>query len=144
MEFHPPLASFPFALISVAAGLEFYSFFRPSSGIRAAIRINLVLAAIFVGLAFLSGYSASDSANLTFIIGDDVISEHHNYGRLLLFLIFPCAALEWIAAKAKFNTGLFRLLYLLALVGCVGLVICTGYLGGKLVFEHGAGVSAKK
>ncbi|MBN8550775.1 MAG: hypothetical protein J0M12_15785 [Deltaproteobacteria bacterium] len=144
IHLHPPLTAFPLALISVATLLEIWCMIRPSSACRAAIRINLILAAVFVVAAFFSGYWASDSANQTFIVSDETIRQHHNAGRLLLFLIFPCAALEFLSAHATHNPKLFRALYLIALVVCFGLVVYTGLLGGRLVFLEGAGVSATR
>lgn len=143
INLHPPFSAFPLALLVVAATLEVISFFKPSAALRSAIRVNLVFAVFFVAAAFFSGYWASDAANQTFTIADDVIRKHHSVGRLLLFMILPCAALEILSARASHHPKVFRVLYLLSLLFCLGLVVYTGYLGGRLVFVEGAGVSAK-
>lgn len=141
-NFHPPLSSVPIVLL-VSVGLgELLRLFRPEWIPSAAVRFNLVLATGAVILAFLSGYQGSEFANGTFKVSDEVIAVHHFWGRLLLFMVVPCLALEIIAARAQFAAQVFRGLYLLMLVGCIAIAVFTGWLGGQLVFEHGAGVVA--
>ena len=142
IDLHPPLSAMPLGLIVLAAILEVYYILRPSPMVAYAIGINLVAAAIFSLAAFFSGYSAAETANRTFQVTDQAISEHHTFGRLLLFAIIPCAALKIISAIATHNKAIFRGFYLVFLVLSLSLVLYTGYLGGRLVFVHGAGVSA--
>lgn len=139
---HPPLSAFPLALITVVTLLEIIHIFYRSPNLLYAIRINLALAAVFVIAAFFSGYSASESASQTFQVGDQVIAWHHSWGRLLLFFILPTFILNLISSSAKQNKKVWFGLYYLLLLSCQSLVIYTGYLGGQLVFLHGAGVSA--
>ena len=108
-----------------------------------SISVVLVLAAIAVVATFFSGYQASDVADQTFMIDDAVIGYHHVWGRALLFLVVPCAALQLISERASYNRSIFRGAYLVTLLICLGLAGYTGFLGGKLVFEHGAGVFAQ-
>lgn len=142
---HPPLTAFPLALLLVVAILEIVLLFRPRyrDHLQQALAVNLFFAMVAVIAAFFSGYQASDAANQTFRIADDVISTHHSWGRLLLFAVIPCWALELLGRRARYYRPLFRVGYFLLLAICVALVVVTGYLGGQLVFEHGAGVSAK-
>jgi uncharacterized membrane protein len=139
VNLHPALASFPPVLILIAAALEIAD---RRGRFRTTIRLHLVLAVIFVTATFFTGYGASETANQTFVVADSVIATHHSVGRLLLFLIFPCAALEVVAHRAVHGRRLFFAAYALTLAACVLLVVYTGYLGGQLVFEHGAGVRA--
>lgn len=141
-NFHPPLSSLPFALLGVIGFLELANLLRRSDTLRAAITVNVVLAALGTVLAFFSGYQASELADQTFKIPDDAISLHHACGRALLFAVLPCAAVRIISERATHALGLFRALYYISLAISLSLVVYTGYLGGKLVFEHGAGVSA--
>jgi uncharacterized membrane protein len=141
-NFHPPLSSVPIVLL-VSVGLgELLRCIRPDWISLSAVRFNLVLATGAVILAFLSGYQGNEFANGTFKVSDEVIAVHHFWGRLLLFMVVPCLALECIAARAQFAVKVFRGLYLLLLVACISVAIYTGWLGGQLVFEHGAGVVA--
>lgn len=141
LNLHPPLTAFPLALIVLVVALEIYSWFRGEDW-RKPIEFVLVLTVVAVAAAFFSGYQASDGADQTFLVPDEPISRHHTAGRFLLFLIVPCAALRFVATRARFNARGFTVAYGVVLAICLGLVIYTGYLGGELVFIHGAGVSA--
>ena len=107
------------------------------------ISVVLVMAVLAVIATFFSGYQASDVADQTFLIDDAVIGYHHVWGRGLLFLVVPCVALQLISERASYNRSIFRGAYLVTLLICLGLAGYTGFLGGKLVFEHGAGVFAE-
>jgi len=92
--------------------------------------------------AFFSGYIASDLADQFFEVPDEPISQHHVLGRLLLFTSIPMLALMWIGYAASHSKAMFLAAYRLLLLACVVLVIFTGYLGGELIFNYGAGVHA--
>ncbi len=141
-NFHPVLTTFPFALLSVVVLLELWAAFRASDKLQFVISLNLVVACLGIGFAFLSGYQASELANKTFVIPDDVISQHHSYGRLALFLTAPCLALKYFSLKATYNRQGFRFAYLGFLALIYAFTIMTGYLGAELVFSYGAGVKA--
>ena len=139
---HPALSSFPPVILLLVCGLELAAL-AGIGDLRRTIRILLWLGVPGVLAAVFSGYQASDSANQTFVVADQVIAAHHNIRRLLAFLIVPRAALEWIASKASHGKLMFQSLYRLVLLLCAGLVVYAGYLGGELVFRHGAGVFAE-
>lgn len=139
-NFHPVLSSFPFALLSVCVLLEMCSFFRADQRLQFVIGINLSLAGAGALAAFFSGYQAAELANQSFSVADELISQHHSYGRLLLFAILPCLALKYFSLRASFNKRGFRYAYLGFLAISFGLIIMTGFLGANLVFAHGAGV----
>ena len=141
-NFHPPLSAFPVALICVTALLEIAMLFTQREWLTKAAGVCLCVGAVFAGAAFLSGYSASSDASLTFPVPPDVIVRHHVVGRFLLFALVPCVALHFITQKAIHAKLGFRIAYLASLGLCVALVLYTGYLGGTLVFRYGAGVGA--
>lgn len=141
-NFHPPLAAFPFALIFVVVLLEVLQLLRGSLQFEQVIRVNLVIASIFAVLAFFSGYQANDLANQSFVVTDSQISQHHLFGKALLFSLIPCLALRFLAPSAKHGAKVFWGIYYLLLTICFGLVMYTGYLGAELVFGHGAAVRA--
>ncbi len=139
---HPPFSAFPFALFVATILIELVSLGRSSPHLTTAAKISLMGAAIGTVLAFLSGYEASEIANQTFTVSDEIIAEHHNIGRLLLFSALPCLALRILLDKARFYVRTLRFIYAILLLTCLGLVTYCGYLGGELVFGHGAGVRA--
>ena len=139
---HPPLSSVPITLLVVTILLEIIHIVRPSSGARSAARFTLLFSACSAVLAFFSGYPASDAANQTFLVPDEAISRHHTIGRLFLIAIWPCVAVSWISDRARHAQAMFRGAYFILLFLSASLAIFAGYLGGELVFVHGAGVSA--
>jgi uncharacterized membrane protein len=139
---HPPFSSFPLALIVVAALLEISRCFVKRDWIESCISVCVALGAFFVACAFFSGYSASEHADATFAVPDEVIGLHHTFGRFLLFAMIPCVALRFISLTATHGKLGFSIAYRVILSLCVALVLYTGYLGGRLVFEYGAGVTA--
>lgn len=141
INLHPPLTAFPLALLVLVVALEIYSRYRREDW-RKPIEFVLVLMVVAVVAAFFSGYQASDGADRTFLVPDEPISRHHTVGRFLLFLSLPCAALRFVATRARYNARGFDVAYGIVLAVCLGLVVYTGYLGGELVFKHGAGVYA--
>jgi uncharacterized membrane protein len=141
---HPILTHFAPAAYVGAVLLELARLkYKSSSKIEGALDILIAVMPLAVLMAFFSGYLGSDAANQTFSIPEGEISEHHAYGRLLLFLSFPCTALYFVQKVATNAKEGFAWAYRLFLLACFVLVIITGDLGGDLVFEYGAGVSAK-
>lgn len=140
---HPPLTAFPLALIVCIAFLQLLYLIKKSAALRNAININFILSVLATIAAFFSGYQAGDMADKTFAIDDALIAAHHSYGRLLLFTFITCAAFRLASEKAAYNRNFFSALYYITLLISLVLVIYTGYLGGNLVFVHGAGVSAQ-
>ena len=140
-NFHPPLVSFPFALISVVVILELILLFYRSEIIAKAITVNLIFIVLTVVAAFFSGYQAMELANVKSDFLQDLVAYHHNMGRLLLFSTLACFVMYLAAQKASKRKILFSLTYKLLLLLCFTLVIFTGYLGADLVFSHGIGVA---
>lgn len=138
---HPPLSAFPFALLTVVVLLEIAKICG-ARHLDNVIRINLVIAAIASLLAFFSGYYSGSCTNVTFKVDEGAITQHIAAGRVILIALFPCLACYFIAQMNPANPRLFRGLYLLFLFVAYGAVLVSGYLGGELVFRHGAGVSA--
>ena len=142
LNLHPPVSAFPFALLVVAGLLELVRIFLRRDWVEHGITVCVAGAVCSAIAAFLTGYSAAERADGTFSIPDEVIAQHHNAGRLLLFAVIPCALLRGATIFATHGRIGFSLAYRALLTVCIGLVVYTGYLGGKLVFEHGAGVTA--
>ncbi len=137
---HPPLTSFPFALLLTATLLEAFQLLRPSLEVRNAIRIILFFAGFFIIAAFLSGYQASELANKSFVIADELISKHHSVGRLAMIALLSTLVLHEVSIFAVNSKKVFWAGYYIFLILAVILVVYTGYLGGELVFRYGAGV----
>lgn len=144
MNPHPLLTSFPLVLLWLVLAAELWLLLvRPWPWATSMIRVHLVAAVFATMAAFFSGYQASELANQTFRVPDSVISLHHAWGRALLFLVVVTAAAHEVALRAQFHRSAFRTLYRVLLIASVISVSITNYLGGTLVFEHGAAVRAE-
>ncbi len=139
---HPPLTAFPLVLLCAVATLELIDLLQNNSRSETAARVLLVFYAVAILAAFFSGYGAGEGASQTFQIKDEAISVHHSVGRILLFLSLPLLGFKFASGTASTMGRVFGVLYGICLVLCIALAMYTGYLGGKLVFEHGAGVFA--
>lgn len=138
---HPALAGFALPAFTLMLGYELFAAFKGES-IQARARTFTVIgliSALFVGLAFLSGYLAGQDVEPT-DLRTQYISQHHLWGRLLLI-----SSIVYIAVRTAFMLGLIRS----ALFRVLGPALCaipfllaiiTGWHGGQLVFKHGVGV----
>lgn len=142
INFHPPLTAFPIAFICLVTVLELLniSLFKENAGLKFSIKILLVASLFGSIAAFFSGYQASELANQSFQVADEVIQRHHVFGRSLLILNIVLVGIYFIQQSAKFYLKFFKICYYCLLLLNLALVIYTGYLGGQLVFSHGAGV----
>ncbi|RMG43703.1 MAG: hypothetical protein D6719_03190 [Candidatus Dadabacteria bacterium] len=140
---HPPLVAFPLSFITLLFLLEWYSLISPAKDYRQVTKILLTAVLVFTLFAFFSGYQASEVADMSFKVPDDAIDVHHQSGKLLLFATIPMTLMGLLKGKVKYNQKIFMVTYFLLLTLCQVLVLYTGYLGGQLVFRHGAGVYAE-
>ena len=140
MNLHPPFSAFPTALFTVAFLFEITGQIKQHESIIKLARANLMLACLFMFFAYFSGLYAADNASISFVVPTEAIKTHHNIGKLLLILCIPTGILSYISYQAKSNKKLFTAIFHLTLASCFLLAIYCGWLGGKLVFKHGAGV----
>jgi uncharacterized membrane protein len=140
---HPPFTSFPVPLLFTACAMEIAVLLTKRDSLKITVQILLLLAAIFTGLSFYTGYGASEAADQFFKIPNDVISFHHSIGRATLLCIIPLCAVSLLRSYAKYGIKFFSAVYILLLISTLLLAVYTGYLGGELVFKYGAGVAGK-
>lgn len=141
-NFHPVLSSFPLPIICLAAAVELCFL---ASGRRALVECAFWLSMAFclsvVG-AFFSGYGGADFASRTFLVPEAEIVRHHVVGKVLIFTAPLLPLLAFVRLRARHGISgfawAFRAVLACALVG----VLFAGRLGGRLVFEFGAGVTA--
>jgi len=138
---HPALVSFPFVTVWLIVILEVVSFKgdefgKVSTGIFA-------LTAITTLFSYLTGHEASEFASQTFSVPDSAIGTHFLWAKISLFTVIPCFGLKLVSLFSKHKQEMWRNVYLLTLLASAFLLTYTGWLGGRLVFEYGAGVAAK-
>ena len=139
-RFHPFLASLPFGIIAV-------SFLFLILGLRNGGPLNVSRNVFTAGLvlvlaAYLSGDFAREGASKTFLVDENAIAFHHQWAKVLLLLTALTTAFFWLECAAVFGRRGIRAVILVLSTLSIVTAAFTGYLGGELVFEHGAGVRA--
>jgi uncharacterized membrane protein len=137
--FHPALVHAPIALIIVGAVFELMGRALDRDWLRKAAFAMLVVGVMGAGAAVLSGREAEESVEHQGV-SEHAIEEHEEIAQLSLWLglaaVLTRAVAGRLGAVRAAVAGLALLLHLASAV-TVGVA---GYRGGKLVFEHGAGV----
>jgi uncharacterized membrane protein len=137
IEFHPAIVHFPIALLSIAALFAVISLFRKKDFFREVAFWNLLLGVIGAIAAALTGLI--DEQNLTHNEEIHKILVKHKFtGFSILILSFALLTWLWVR-KNKLGKSEY-ILWVLFLVLGTAMVSYQGYLGGRMVFEQGAGV----
>ena len=141
---HPPLSAFPIALACLVALCEVVSYFwkEKSSELRTVGKWVLVSSFIFSPLTYYTGYWGAELASKTFEVSDELISYHQMLAKLYLATLVTCALFALMDTFDKENRPFVKFGYSTLVALTLFAAIMVSRQGGKLVFEHGAGVSA--
>ena len=141
MNLHPALSHSAPLLLGLALIAELIALKFDTPRWRSYSAQSLVFAAILSPLSYLTGYLASENTDRTFQVANEFIIQHQSSAKLLLFALFATICLRVAEHFAEHKLG-FRIFYSLLLLVSTLLAVNTGYKGGSLVYQHGAGVSA--
>jgi uncharacterized membrane protein len=134
---HPAIVHFPIALLSIAAFFAALSLFVKKEFFREVAFWNLLL-----------GVIGAIAAVLTGLIEEQNLAHNEDIHRILIkhkftgfgILILSFALLTWIwVRKNQFGKKEY-MLWVAFLLLSTGMIFYQGFLGGKMVFEQGAGV----
>ena len=147
INFHPPLSSFPAVTLVLAVASELIAFFKrhnklASNSYRVMAQRLIFIGCCFTCVTYLSGYFGEDQASQTFEVPTNIIATHQAWAKAILVSLIPLiifTILRNMSAKLAVNV-----LYYFFLTLSLGLTIYTSYLGGTLVFKHGAGVEVQE
>jgi uncharacterized membrane protein len=142
VQIHPILSGVPASFLFFLIVSEILPFTRFQPFATTVRWIAVIALASGCSLAFISGYQASYLAGDISEQANEVLSQHHTFGKLLFInslLLLTALVLGRVATRGK--VWVQRLYYFSALLE-VFLLILTGRLGGALVFEHAVGVVA--
>ena len=134
---HPLLSAFPPVLLSLSVISEIVFLFKRNEQIRLFANQLFVLCCLVTPLTYISGNYFADQASKTFEVSEAAIVHHYDMAKLFLFSII----LNGLVFYATRNTKHY-IYHLLFLSLNFMLLAYVGFLGGELVFSHGAGVSA--
>jgi uncharacterized membrane protein len=137
IELHPAIVHFPVALLTIAAFFGVLSLFSKKEFFKETAFWNLLIGVIGAIVAVLTG-----------LIEEQILAHNDEIHRILVrhkftgfgILIASFVLLIWVwVRKNKFGKGEY-IAWVFFLVLGTAAVFYQGFLGGKMVFEQGAGV----
>ena len=134
---HPMIIHFPIALIFVVAICDLIGIMSGKRSLIQTANIISVFAALGAIAAVTTGLLAEDSAWLS-ETAHEIMETHEMFGFIFLGLIIVTAIFR-LAIGDKIYDRFKWIGLILALVGS-SIVSYGGYLGGEMVYTHGAGV----
>jgi uncharacterized membrane protein len=137
---HALLNDFPIALLVTAVFFDLLGFATRRLGFRQVSFSLLLVGAVGGVAAVISGLQAEDHIDH----GEAVhrVMETHEKFALISLGVFGVLAL-WRLFRERRMGALERTLTLIASVAGTGVLFATGLYGGRLVFEHAAGIPSK-
>ncbi|HVH43062.1 MAG TPA: DUF2231 domain-containing protein [Labilithrix sp.] len=131
-EIHPAVVHFPLALVPIAVGSDTFARVTGMRELRTIGKWSIVGAAISASVAGIFGLIAQEEVTLD-EEGEKVLKTHR---ALNVGLLGALAAM----ATVRVNRNKPSLAYLIAGASALALMGVSAYLGGKLVYDFGAGV----
>jgi uncharacterized membrane protein len=135
---HALFVAFPVALLPIAVMFDLVGLARKREALRRTGLVLLLIGTIAAGGAVLAGLQAEDAIDHGNAI-HHLMEEHQTLAYFTLG-IFGVVGLWRLWRERKMGSKERAATVVLSLVG-LGFLIDTGHHGGKLVFEHAAGVS---
>ena len=142
MNFHPIIVHFPIALLLTSVFFDFLALLlKPQSALQTAAFYLLILGVLFGIAAGISGDSAAQALSESHHFHPD-IQVHADFANGTIWLsILLLVSRAYFTIRGHFFSG-WKAAYLILGLVTACLLSMTGYLGGRLVFEHGLGVKS--
>ena len=137
---HPALVHFPIALSLVAVVLELLSHHPRLRSLSGAAGLLLGLAAAGAVAAVLSGQAARDEAVVP-AGAAALLARHEDAGELAMWLLLAAVALRLLLAWRGWFVRWGAWLYLGFAAAAAATAGYNGYMGGRMVFDHGVGTA---
>lgn len=137
MNLHPVIVHFPIALLVVAALLAIISLVNKKVSWKEWMFKNLVVGLAFVPLAIITGIV--EEQNLQHSEAIHSILTIHKYNGFVILLLYSILTIWFWRRKNSIQSKEYAA-WVLCLLLATGLLSYQGYLGGKMVFDLGAGV----
>jgi len=131
-EIHPSLVHFPLALLPFAIGADAVGNATGNRKLNYAGKVAIAGAAISASLAGIFGLVAQEEVSLD-DEGEKILHTHRTLNVAALGALTTMAVVR--AGRRKPSAG-----YLVAGFAALAVTVFSAYLGGKLVYDHGAGV----
>ncbi|MEM7370717.1 MAG: DUF2231 domain-containing protein [Bacteroidota bacterium] len=128
---------FPIALSITAAGCYLYGLVQKDAAAWKGGYVLHIVATISSLIAILTGRSSRGDLELTPTL-ESLLQTHELTGYLLIWLLAMLLIWQYLRIRkmTRSEKGIFLLLYMLVL----GILTYGSWIGGKMVYEEGAGV----
>ena len=137
MNLHPAIVHFPIALLVVAALLAIVTLVNKKESWKNWMFKNLVLGLVFLPLAIIAGLVEEQSLQHSEAIHSVLMI--HKYNGFAILLVYSILTIWFWRRKNSIQSKEYTA-WALCLLLATGLLSYQGYLGGKMVFDLGAGV----
>lgn len=135
---HAMVVHFPIALLMAGFLSEIISLFYNKVFFRQAAFYLLLLGTTGIIAAYLAGNAAGDGMEESTL--GKAMQLHEQAATFALWLTIVTAVVYLADFIFKYNKAWVRIAGVILFAGVVGAMARTGYLGGQLVYKHGAGV----
>jgi uncharacterized membrane protein len=137
---HALLNDLPVALLITAVFFDLVALVTRRAALRQVSFWTLLVGVVGAGVAVISGLQAEEHI----AHGEAVhrVMETHEELALISLGVFAVLAL-WRLVRERRMAALERGLVVVLSLGGVGVLFATGFYGGKLVFEHAAGIPSR-
>jgi len=135
---HPAIIHFPIVLSLVALLFELVARHPRARSLEGAAGLLVLLAAVSSVVAVVTGNAAHDDAVVP-PAAAALVARHEQIGELAMWTLLVVAAARIALSWRGWFAGIVPWVYVLALALGAALVSVNGYLGGKMVFDHGVG-----
>ena len=140
LPIHPLIVHAPIVLLIFSVLLELAGRALDADWARRSALVMLVIGALGAAAAVVTGTAAGEAAERQGV-AEQPIDSHEDAGKLTLALAVGAVVVRAASAKAGSLRSLVAgVAFALQLAAAI-MVGVTGFRGGRLVYEHGAGVS---
>lgn len=137
-HFHAMIIHFPIALLLAGFLSEIIALFIKKEFFSQAAFYLLILGALGAVTAYISGSFAGEGIEEGPL--KNPVGLHEGAATITLWLAIITALFRVAVVYFKYNRKWVKWVGIVLFVALVGSVVRTGYLGGQLVYSHGAGV----
>ncbi len=135
---HAMLVHFPIALLIIGFLSELVAFFFKKSFFRQAAFYLLILGTLGTMASYLAGNAAGEGMEEGTLA--NAIEMHEQAATFALWLTVITAAVYLAIVFFKYHKSWAKWVSVILFAGAIAAIARTGYLGGQLVYKHGAGV----
>ena len=137
---HPAVVHFPIVLSLVALLFELVARHPRARALGAPAGLLLALAALGAVAAVITGNAAHDDAVVPAGVAG-LLERHQDVGETAMWLLLAAALVRLALARKGWLRGWFAWAFIISLAVVAALVGYNGYLGGRMVFDHGVGTA---